>query len=438
MALARPIPAAALARPARHVAPALGLSLLLHAGLAGVLANYDYSASPGGGSTGEDVSLLVLGDDFWRQTPPAPGADTLPAPEAQPTQAERSQREQQALEVNARPEEPEPETAPDKFVSVGVDDALAETGAMLGSAQQTPHQAMAGGIDQPALALEEGQPGEPGDEPAPPMEPTPSESDAAHPASLLEALRFPMLESADDQTHQQSLDAQRVDADVLAQILNDRPADPVEPAATEPVPTEQQPTLPDLLAIPTPVDAPVDDEFGDERVIETKPPEPTPAPAPAAKELLAVAPPRVEPAATPQQPAQPPPAKYTNPFPARTQAKLSDAEAQAFAKEPSIEFRPGQPLAGKGVRVRTVLPQFAITTQLTRVPRNPTVVIKFNREGKVVGAWFEGEGTGSPDIDEPLMDAIHRWTATGREFARLSAADPNAGVMIKVLYILRD
>jgi hypothetical protein len=96
------------------------------------------------------------------------------------------------------------------------------------------------------------------------------------------------------------------------------------------------------------------------------------------------------------------------------------------------------PLTGKGIRIRTVVPRFSTTTQLTAMPRNPVIVIRFNRAGRVVKAEFEGlEGTGYSGIDEPLLDAVYRWTAVGEQLNRLPANSKET-ISFRIRYLLKD
>lgn len=123
----------------------------------------------------------------------------------------------------------------------------------------------------------------------------------------------------------------------------------------------------------------------------------------------------------------------------RLPGELSDAESAATSKDDSVEYKPGKPLAGKGIRVRTVAARFAHTTQLTALPKNPRLTIKFNRMGRVVSVEFENkEGTGYADVDGPLRDSIFRWTASGKALTDLPTHDPQATVTMKIVYLFRD
>jgi hypothetical protein len=126
--------------------------------------------------------------------------------------------------------------------------------------------------------------------------------------------------------------------------------------------------------------------------------------------------------------------------PATPGAELSDAESQAFSTQEPLEYRPGMPLVGRGIRIRTAPPRLSITSRVTagRI-RNPVVLLKFNRAGKVTHADFvDGQTTGNPDWDGPIMDAVHRWTATGKALLELPESNPKATIGIQITFILRD
>jgi hypothetical protein len=119
------------------------------------------------------------------------------------------------------------------------------------------------------------------------------------------------------------------------------------------------------------------------------------------------------------------------------QGSPSDAESQAAAVVPNVSFRPGTPLAAKGVRIITRAPRFSITARVASSPRNPTLELTFNREGKVVsGKFVEGQASGYDDIDGPILDAAMRWTATGKKLAEVLGDDPKATFTVRITYLL--
>jgi len=94
--------------------------------------------------------------------------------------------------------------------------------------------------------------------------------------------------------------------------------------------------------------------------------------------------------------------------------------SDAAAMESAIEIKPGKVLAGKGLQIRTVRPEWAVATRLSASPRNPVVKITFGRSGRVIRASFvEGQSTGEREVDGPLLAALYRWTAKGEQLSAL-------------------
>lgn len=112
-------------------------------------------------------------------------------------------------------------------------------------------------------------------------------------------------------------------------------------------------------------------------------------------------------------------------------AEASDESDAGSLKNP-FKVKWGKVLAGKGVAIKTSKPRIS-TTAMNNAARlgvnNPLVRIRFDREGRVAEARIVGPGTGHPDIDQPLLDAItERWSASGARFAELTGAHPGAAL----------
>ena len=122
----------------------------------------------------------------------------------------------------------------------------------------------------------------------------------------------------------------------------------------------------------------------------------------------------------------------------------SDKESPAASLKRAVKYRPGRPLAVQGLEVRTVEPRFPVSVRLTASPKNPIVVIHFDRRGVVVRAEFLKDeekkiiySTGTGVMDEPLLTAIYQWRAKGRELEELPADDPEATVSFVMEIYLR-
>ncbi len=107
----------------------------------------------------------------------------------------------------------------------------------------------------------------------------------------------------------------------------------------------------------------------------------------------------------------------------------SDRESIATAIREATDLADwSKPLARKGLEIKTVRPRWSTTTLLTRLPRNPVVMISFGKDGRVDRAEFirhEGRvlNTGSREVDEPLLNAVYKWRATGKELETLTDGD---------------
>lgn len=121
----------------------------------------------------------------------------------------------------------------------------------------------------------------------------------------------------------------------------------------------------------------------------------------------------------------------------------SDKESPASALKRALKYRPGKPVAVQGLELATVEPRFPVSVRLTSNPRNPVLVIHFDRKGVVTRADFlkdEKKGTiyntGEPAVDEPLRTAIFQWRAKGEELLRIPADNPDATVSIVMEIVL--
>lgn len=104
----------------------------------------------------------------------------------------------------------------------------------------------------------------------------------------------------------------------------------------------------------------------------------------------------------------------------------SDRESVATALREATDLTQwGKPLARKGLEIKTVRPRWSTATLLTRLPRNPVVMVSFGPDGRVKRAEFlrldDGRrlSTGARDVDEPLLDAVYKWRATGEALKNL-------------------
>jgi len=113
----------------------------------------------------------------------------------------------------------------------------------------------------------------------------------------------------------------------------------------------------------------------------------------------------------------------------------SDRESEAFTKKViDTPMRDGRVQAGKGLNIITRRADFTNTTLLTAPPRDTMVRISFQKSGTVKRAEFvNGSATGNPNVDDPLMNAIYRWRASGKDLNVL-AAEETLSVVVRVTF----
>jgi hypothetical protein len=115
--------------------------------------------------------------------------------------------------------------------------------------------------------------------------------------------------------------------------------------------------------------------------------------------------------------------------------RVSEQESEAFTSKPIVNpMRDATVQAGKGLKIITRRAVFTNTTLVTQQPRDTLVRVRFQRDGTVKKAEFvEGGSTGNPNIDEPILNAVHRWRASGKDLERLSAKD-TLSVVIRITF----
>jgi hypothetical protein len=102
--------------------------------------------------------------------------------------------------------------------------------------------------------------------------------------------------------------------------------------------------------------------------------------------------------------------------------RQDDRESDATSIDRSQLGNPGQPLAARGLRIRTVKPVFSHYTSIMSKPRDPVVRIHFGASGRAKRVELI-QATGNPDIDRPVLDAVYRWTASGETLKDLVGSE---------------
>ncbi len=127
--------------------------------------------------------------------------------------------------------------------------------------------------------------------------------------------------------------------------------------------------------------------------------------------------------------------------PIGTPGVLSEREVVATRIKRAIEvdpYKPNAPVAGKGLEIITVRPRYSSAVRMSAIPKNPIVLIYFNREGKVAKAEFLRDrgveySSGYMGVDEPLLNAIYQWKAKGKQIDEIEG-DDLIEVSIKIVF----
>jgi hypothetical protein len=167
-----------------------------------------------------------------------------------------------------------------------------------------------------------------------------------------------------------------------------------------------------------------------EKTAEAKPAEAKPA-QPTTPQQPTVATPPPSPATPPQQqsPASPPanpsqqtpatqPGSTPGP-PADGQKSDRESDATSIVDVPQSKWRNGRPLASKGLNVRTQRPYFDELTSVTTAGANPIIEIDFDKDGVPTKDTRILQSSGSPLIDQPILDCLFRWRASGSQLTNL-------------------
>lgn len=221
------------------------------------------------------------------------------------------------------------------------------------------------------------------------------------------------------------------------------PADPQTSIIEESAPAETH-DIPDAIAR---LSEPEPENPSEAQPNESPEPEPEPEPeivtVPAQEtpvEQVQAAPPQS--ATTPE--SQPPSQSQTQGKP----GQVDDRESVASIIRRAQEVRAttlNQPLSGEGLEIKPIEPKFPASVRFTQLPRNPIVLIRFNAQGRVVKAQFLRDDekkkvydTGSKGVDEPLINAIYKWRASGKQLEALDPNDPESTIEISMKIIFRD
>lgn len=402
---------------------AAGLSIALHSGVA--VFTVRAFRVPADSPSAADSTLIRFAQAPQSPPPlpppPPPSQRELTTPPATPTPA-------------APPPPPQPPPTPDPLpLRAGIDESPSTDPAWKGFAEATEHQARQAGVDQSALTPLPGAPGVGGGTTAPqsaPAEPAPQPT-PTEPA--------PRTSPAEPEPQPAPIEPE----------LHPAPAEPAPPSApSEPLPQsapgepallgETLPPAPEPAAVQPPASVPTPP--AQPTHTQTQPPPPAP-PAPAAppSSRSTDLPTSQQPEPHPPQSAQPA-ASAQPPGPAGNRAdpgELANDESEAGSIRKPLQVKWGKVLAGRGIEVKTSKPRWSLTTLMSAKPRDTRLRVTFAPTGRVAKAEVLDGGSGYPDVDGPLVDAvINRWSASGARFDEAKSESPAGEVVLyfKVLF----
>jgi len=119
---------------------------------------------------------------------------------------------------------------------------------------------------------------------------------------------------------------------------------------------------------------------------------------------------------------------------------VSNRESTASIIKRAIKVDAGalnKPIVGNGLEITTVEPKFPASVRFTQRPNNPVLLIRFDASGRVRKVQFLRDGrrlldTGSEEVNEPLLSAVYKWRAKGKEIDALDSADPESSIEISM------
>lgn len=124
--------------------------------------------------------------------------------------------------------------------------------------------------------------------------------------------------------------------------------------------------------------------------------------------------------------------------PAEPQKEAIPDDRESDATTPEIKIRQddlGKVVARQGLRIQTSRPQFDATTkqfELRTRKGSVTVIIRFAKDGSVFVATIKpGTATGVALIDEPILDSVYRWRASGTDLDNLPST-PEATITVEI------
>ena len=337
------------------------------------------------------------------------------------------------------PDEPVPERPPkDERVRLGIAESRQVTVNWIGYADPTPNRGLPSELEQAAMSVVPvgvpvenpsavpSEASEPGESPtvAEPQEPS-----LAEPAEPTVSAESQSRETAQPET-------------ATAAVQGPVPVEPLVAAGPTPLGPEIE------VGLPEPVEVSVESGAASPRDESAEPTDAEPAEErPEAEATPEEAPAKDQPKAEPKPPVRPSkPASDAGGGPSGGDdlpGEISDKESAPTAKDPVVNIDDwGRPAAGEGIEVMPRRPVWGPTIAAVAMPRSPTVLVEFDRTGRVRKASFVKENgkvlsTGSAEVDRVLLNSVYNWRAKGAKIEALPAEGPGSLFRLRMHIRLR-
>lgn len=332
------------------------------------------------------------------------------------------------------PDEPLPETPPDEDrMRLGIAESRQVTVNWIGYADPTPNRGLPSELEQAAMSVVPvGVPAE---------NPSAVPSEASEPGEA-QAEAEPQEPSVADSAESAAAQSQETVQTEPATAVEPGP-EPVEPLMAA-GPTPLGPEL--EVGLPEPVEVSAESGAASAKDESAEPTDAEPATENVdAEPALAEEPVKAETA--PAEPARPSkPVSDAGGGPSGGDilpGVMSDKESSPTAKDPVVNIDDwGRPAAGEGIEVMPRRPVWGPTIAAVAMPRSPTVLVEFDRTGRVRKASFVKENgkllsTGSAEVDRVLLNSVYNWRAKGAKIEALPAEGPGSRFRLRMHIRLR-
>lgn len=114
----------------------------------------------------------------------------------------------------------------------------------------------------------------------------------------------------------------------------------------------------------------------------------------------------------------------------------SDRDSDASSTRISGVFRNGKVEAGEGLDIKTVRPEFGLTTRALLQPRSPTLEVVFGKDGRARSVRVLKSSGYPSEVDEPVVNALYAWRARGKALDQLPPRE-DASVSLEITILLQ-